>query len=320
METAFFVYTVVLLLAFTAAGILALSAYFVSRKRAYLFVMGYFAFYVIDLALIFQYEYLGTVVPSTAAEFYTIADAPLKIILSLGVLECLWLFVCDFLDERRKALHAVPAVAYAIVEVALIAFAPEGPWRQWAFYTARQAFLAWMLGYVAFRCLSSPNSVAVLRVKRNLPAILVAAALVVLIIGEDSFNIFIFSPDFSQPLPLLYLSERNFSENILALLIAVYTFHSASDTLRLRFQEPPATDAPQVQTHVDDLLPQYALRYGLTAREREVARLVLLGKDNQNIANELQLALGTVKAHVHNILKKTGQPTRRDLAQDFWKK
>lgn len=43
------------------------------------------------------------------------------------------------------------------------------------------------------------------------------------------------------------------------------------------------------------------------------------GKDNQNIASSLQLALGTVKAHVHNILKKTGTTTRQELAQLFWK-
>lgn len=28
---------------------------------------------------------------------------------------------------------------------------------------------------------------------------------------------------------------------------------------------------------------------------------------------------GTVKAHVHNILKKTGTTTRQELAQLFWK-
>lgn len=46
--------------------------------------------------------------------------------------------------------------------------------------------------------------------------------------------------------------------------------------------------------------------------------MILIGKDNQNIASDMQLALGTVKAHVHNILKKTGQATRQELVQDFW--
>ena len=68
------------------------------------------------------------------------------------------------------------------------------------------------------------------------------------------------------------------------------------------------------------LLPLYiSERYNLTAREREILKLVLEGKDNQNIASTLQLALGTVKAHVHNILKKTRHATRQELTQDYWK-
>lgn len=46
---------------------------------------------------------------------------------------------------------------------------------------------------------------------------------------------------------------------------------------------------------------------------------VLQGKDNQNIASSPQLALGTVQAHVHNILKKTGTTTRQELTQLFCK-
>ena len=36
-------------------------------------------------------------------------------------------------------------------------------------------------------------------------------------------------------------------------------------------------------------------------------RLVVLGKSNQEIADELFLAVGTVKTHIHNILVKTEQ-------------
>ncbi|MFR7495340.1 MAG: LuxR C-terminal-related transcriptional regulator [Adlercreutzia sp.] len=117
----------------------------------------------------------------------------------------------------------------------------------------------------------------------------------------------------------LYISERNFSENILLLAFSFFTLRAASDTLRLRFKEPPAADAPDTQTYVDELLPAFCERYNLTARERVIVEQVLQGKDNQNIASSLQLALGTVKAHVHNILKKTGVSARQELTQLFWK-
>lgn len=42
----------------------------------------------------------------------------------------------------------------------------------------------------------------------------------------------------------------------------------------------------------------------LTARERDILRLLAKGYDNQTIANELFISLKTVKTHVSNILAK----------------
>ena len=49
-------------------------------------------------------------------------------------------------------------------------------------------------------------------------------------------------------------------------------------------------------------------------------RLVVLGKSNQEIADELFLAVGTVKTHIHNILVKTEQQNRTTLILYFWKR
>lgn len=67
------------------------------------------------------------------------------------------------------------------------------------------------------------------------------------------------------------------------------------------------------------VLPAFCEHYRLTARESVILKEVLQGKDNQNIASSLQLAMGTVKAHVHNILKKTGTATRQELTRLFWR-
>lgn len=42
----------------------------------------------------------------------------------------------------------------------------------------------------------------------------------------------------------------------------------------------------------------------LTAREMEVLQLIVDGHNNLIIARKLYIAVGTVKTHVHNILKK----------------
>ena len=55
---------------------------------------------------------------------------------------------------------------------------------------------------------------------------------------------------------------------------------------------------------------------GLTAREREVLRLLASGTSNQAIADALFLSLGTVKVHVTRILAKLGVPSR-SAATDY---
>jgi DNA-binding CsgD family transcriptional regulator len=52
--------------------------------------------------------------------------------------------------------------------------------------------------------------------------------------------------------------------------------------------------------------PQRDLETGLTAREREVLRLVAKGRSNQEIAAELVLSVRTVERHISNIYDKIG--------------
>ena len=47
-------------------------------------------------------------------------------------------------------------------------------------------------------------------------------------------------------------------------------------------------------------------QYRLTKREVEVAKLICQGFGNEEIANNLNIAYGTVRAHIRNIYRKTG--------------
>lgn len=320
MEIAFYFYTILVMLVCIAAGTISLSAYFVSRKRSHLYMVAFFLFYFLDLALIFQNEYLGQNTDFPLEAFYAIDFPALKILFSLGTIESLWLIVCDFLDERRTSLLIGPAVAFVLTSAGVVAFLPEGQYTQWLFYSMRQVFLLWCLGYALFRYRTAKNDIEKTRMRRQEPLFLATLVLTFCIIFEDLFMMLIWDPDPSSATLLpLYISERNFSENFLMLAFAFFSLREAAGALRLRFKEPPTSENPVVRQRIDELLPAYCERHKLTAREREIAALVLLGKDNQNIASELQLALGTVKAHVHNILKKTGHATRQDLTRDFWR-
>lgn len=56
---------------------------------------------------------------------------------------------------------------------------------------------------------------------------------------------------------------------------------------------------------------------GLTPRELEVARCVIQGKTNQTIADELNIALRTVKLHRQRVMEKLGVQSVADLVRIF---
>lgn len=55
----------------------------------------------------------------------------------------------------------------------------------------------------------------------------------------------------------------------------------------------------------------------LTSRQREVVALISRGLTNQEIACALTIACGTVKNHVHHILKKIGATNRHEAAHIY---
>lgn len=65
----------------------------------------------------------------------------------------------------------------------------------------------------------------------------------------------------------------------------------------------PPTDPPPLEESVP-----------LSAREREVLRLVASGARNKAIATDLSISENTVKFHVSNLLRKVGASTRAELA------
>lgn len=57
--------------------------------------------------------------------------------------------------------------------------------------------------------------------------------------------------------------------------------------------------------------------FGLTERQTEVLQLISRGMSNQEIADELYIEIGTVKNHVHNILKALDVNDREQAAEWF---
>ena len=58
---------------------------------------------------------------------------------------------------------------------------------------------------------------------------------------------------------------------------------------------------------------EWAYQNKISRREREVIALMLQGKKNQEISDELFVDISTVKSHIHSIYKKTGIKNRKEL-------
>ena len=107
------------------------------------------------------------------------------------------------------------------------------------------------------------------------------------------------------------------------IFIAYYTSKDALQSLALRFRKPPESNEKtqsDLSRHIDEMLPIYASKYDLSPREQEVLASVVAGDTNRSIAKKLILSEGTIKTHVHNIMKKTGCSTRKELKMHFWSK
>lgn len=321
MEVAFYLYTILMLLLCAAAATISLAGYLVCRRSSFLFVMAFFLCYFLDLALIFQYEYLNPAQYFSPALYYSIDMPLLKIALSAGALEALWLVICSELDLRKAAVRFAPIAVY-IAATALVVYAmSESALRQWLFYESRQIFLLVIALVAVWYYRHRADEIERMRLRRFRWLFAVSVIFSLGVVAEDTFVIFFYDPAEAARTSLapLYLSERNFSENLLASIFAIYAIYQAGQMLRLRFNEPLEANTTRREQHIEDLLPAYCARRDLTARERDILVLILKGKDNQNIASELHVALGTVKAHTHNIMVKANCTTRQDLIRDFWK-
>ena len=63
----------------------------------------------------------------------------------------------------------------------------------------------------------------------------------------------------------------------------------------------------------DEFETSYAKR--MTAREKEVVELIIKGKKNKEIAEELFIDIATVKSHINKIYKKSEVKNRKELLE-----
>lgn len=138
----------------------------------------------------------------------------------------------------------------------------------------------------------------------------------ILILIEDTIVIFFFDV-FS--VAGLNINNRNWSENVMFFGLSAYFIKYTVVVLGSGEKNLLGPLAPEI-TRPRTCMDLFSQNYGLTEREREILEQLLVGKSQQEICEELVIAIGTVKTHIHNIYHKTEVTKRGQLMakyQDF---
>lgn len=317
---ALFYYTLLMLLVSILVAAVCLSSYLVSRKKTMLFLSVAFAFYFFDISLVFQDEFIVRSCGDALTSGYLVVRSLASVLTGGGFVTAFWILLCDYLNETRRTMFVMPPVVFAIASVAMLVVIPDGDLQRFWFWSIRQFYMYWILLYAGYSFLRQQDEAERARMWRHRALYAATWAIGLLVLAEDYATFLVMDLPSINLDALIFSAEHNYAENLLMLVIGVAAVRNAVRMLSLRFERPPAQGGSKHQEQqIVENLNVFATRHKLSQREREVLYLILLGKDNQNIASEMSLALSTVKVHVHNILKKTGDASRQELIQGFWK-
>lgn len=318
MGLVLFYYTLFVLLAVILTAAACLASYLVSHTKALLYAFFGFLFYFFDVALVFQDDFMIRRTSDALSTPFFIGNPAASILIGGGALVAFWLVACEYIEQRRLLARCMPGAVFVLGSVAVLLFVDQGNVQEFLFYGMRELILYGMLAYVAAVYASTHDEVLRIRMRRFRKPYLVLWILVTLVLLENVFFLLVVGPHMMQSGPMPFLPQRNFAENILVLGCAFVACRGSWKSLSLRHADPPTQGGDSLQAFIEHNLGAYSAARRLSKREEEVLRLVLLGKDNQNIATAMSLAPGTVKVHMHHILRKTEKANRKELIQDFW--
>lgn len=317
--TLLFYYTLIIMFFYTIVAATSLSAFFVSRRRTFLYATLGFSFYFFDVSIVFQDNFIAPDEVFAAASFYDVGNPYASVITGGGAFLFLWMGACRYCHQNRWVVRVAPIALWAAASLAVYHLIANPQWREFAFYSMRTVLELTCYGLLAFWYTHSSDPQRRSIMKAHRVAFFWAVGLTLGIVAENVYFQLLYDPT-NLPSGMWVMAERNPMENMLFICFGLAVLRGAATSLRLRARELPEGEDPLLVESIDRLMPLYSQSCDLSKREEEVLRLALMGKDNQNIASELTLTAGTVKVHMHNILKKTGHANRTELAADFWER
>lgn len=303
------VYNIILTMVLTAAACCAFFLFQHSKRPMLVALCTIFAAYLLDNTIVFCTEFIP--------EFAAIYD---RVFLETPSIKTIY-FV-TLVGSLLFALHCVmPAFTLKQMGLLLCFYAAllicipmisQHDWMVFFYYFTTQLLVIGISGWGLVAIRHTESSFDRGMVKR---IFLYFLCMSILVLAEDSFVIF-----FLDRLtgPRVKINNRNISENLLYLGLSWPIFRYTFGQLK---QIPaPAEHAPVEEAPPDKAKMDYytfCAAYNLTEREQEILIHLLQAKSQQEISDQLVIALGTVKTHIHNIYQKTDSGNRNQIIAKY---
>ena len=312
MEFAILLYNIFLTAVFTLA--ISCAYYLLYRRKSLAFagVGLMFMLYMVDNTVVLCTEIIPWFADVYDAMFISMPS--FKTIYFVGLLVCVTYVYMSAMKPRSRTPFYFALIVYAIL-LMCIPFVPESRMMVWLYYLPTQLFLVCLsvCGLVNLRREPQRYDENFYRVFHRLLIFTLIMALAIL--SEDTLVIFRFD---AYGTVHLKINNRSWTENILFIGLALYsikyTLAVLSSTEVLIFPSPSPT--PEVALKPASA---FGLAHGLTERECDILVRLLEGDSPQKIGEDLTIAPGTVKTHVHNIYQKMDVAKREQLMAKYQK-
>lgn len=331
MEVFTFIYNVFLLILYSIALTLSFTNFLQSKKNNYLVLSIVFIFYIFNSLIIYMTEFIETFSDLYNNIFLSVPT--FKIIIIVVLLTCYVTINNSILKIETSKIwyYIIGVVLFVLLFIAML---PNSAMKVWLFYLPNQIF-TFALSCFGLKTLKN-NPVKYEGIKyTNYRKVLIWTLLFsVLILIEDTFVIF-YVDEYSDI--ILKINNRSISEDVMYVGYSIFVIRYFMSILNTNsslqennfdesIQNNDCDEKTEVQTEVQIEIQQdeyvhnefsdfylFSTEYGLTKREQDVFKLLLLDMDNKEISENLVISIGTVKSHVHNIFLKADVSNRKQL-------
>ena len=262
------------------------------RKSLYLVISLYLLFFILDNSIISMTEIISSFASRYNTSFQGTSFIKTAIFLVNNFCQ---LWIVRFVSKKQMPWWEY-LILLAVFLFMLLPSLPNTATKVYLYYLPNQLLLFYT-GLIALLNIKNKNLAALNRKYLKWLAILaISSSLAILI--EDTFVIFTVD---QYNVFNTKIMNRNVSEDLFSIAVCwllLYYFLKDYPILERKLQhlqsDLPSKNASQA----------FFDHYHLTEREQEICQLLLEHKQNQEIAQELYLSVGTVKTHIHNIYIK----------------